>query len=160
MLAEGSLQNKVFPAKREFLQSLQRGFQRWCKENGLPSIPRSQCADLGQILWSTHTSNITQHITRTSIQSLEPHVQGAVFHCEDKHASSLRVFCPCLYYQVINNTFLDPAVFSTVDQHPDEMVSVYGFDLDGQIWKILPMGHWKRLSTSLRLHPSQKEEKL
>lgn len=96
---EGSLQNKVFSSKRH------------------------QCADLGQDLWSTHTSHVTQHITRSSIQSLESHFQGAVFHCEDKHASSLRIFCPCLYRQAIDTTFLDPAVFTAVDEHPDEVVS-------------------------------------
>ena len=32
--------------------------------------------------------------------------------------------------------------------------------LDGQIWEILPMGPWKRPSTSLRLHPGQKEKTL
>ena len=116
--------NKVFPSKREFLQSLQGSIQRWCKDTGLPCIPRSQIADLGQTLWSTHTSNITQQITRISIQSLESHFQGAVFHCEDTHASSLRIFCPCLYHQAVDNTFLGPAVFGTVDQHPKEMVSV------------------------------------
>ena len=62
---KSSLQSEIF-----FSHSSE-AFQRWCKENGLPSIPRSQCADLGQALWSTHTSNITQHITRNSIQLLE-----------------------------------------------------------------------------------------
>ena len=138
MLAEGSLQNTVFPAERDFLQSLQRGLQRCCKENGLPSIPRSQCANLGQAFWSTHTSNITQHITRNSIQLLESHFQGAIFHCEDKHASSLRIFCPCLYYQAIDNTFLDPAVFSTVDQHPAEMVSALVSTLTDTFGKSYP----------------------
>ena len=130
MLAEGSLQNKVFPAERDFLQSLQGGLQRCCKENGLPSIPRSQCANLGQAFWS-HTSNITQHITRNSIQLLESHFQGAIFHCEDKHASSLRIFCPCLYYQAIDNTFLDPAVFST-------LVSVLDSSLGDKFGKSYP----------------------
>ena len=31
----------------------------------------------------------------------------AVFHCEDKHASSLRNFCPCLFNKNIERPFLD-----------------------------------------------------
>ena len=31
LLAEGSLQNKIFPLKRDFIQSLQRGILNWCK---------------------------------------------------------------------------------------------------------------------------------
>ena len=57
--------------------------------------------NLGQNLWSTHTSLITNHITRSSIQHLEQLFQGA----EDKHASSLRIFCPCLYSKALNAPF-------------------------------------------------------
>ena len=85
VLAEGSLQNKVFPQKREFLRIL-LAILNWCKFNGLPSIPKHQIQDLGT---HTHTSHITNHITRSSIQHVEQLFQGAVFHCEDKHVGGL-----------------------------------------------------------------------
>ena len=46
VLAEGSLQNKVFPQKREFLRILHRGILNGCKFNGLPSIPKHHVQDL------------------------------------------------------------------------------------------------------------------
>lgn len=68
VLAEGSLQNRVFPQKREFLHLLQRGILQWCKFNGHPSIPKSMIQDLGSTLWSSHTS----HLTNLSNSSLVP----------------------------------------------------------------------------------------
>lgn len=85
--------------------------------------------------WSTHTSSIIQHITRSSIQTLESLFPGAIFHCEDNHASCLRIFCPCLCYQAIERTFLDPAVFSQVDQSPEAMVLALVSKLETQYGK-------------------------
>jgi hypothetical protein len=42
--------------------------------------------------------------------------EGAIFHCEDKQASSLRIYCPCLYHQAIENTFMDSSIFEPVTQ--------------------------------------------
>ena len=105
VLAERSLQNKVFSQKREFLHLLQRGILQWCKFNGLPSIPKSQIQDLGSTLWSSHISHLTNHITCSSIQNLEQLFPGAVIHCEDKHASSVRIFCPCCTIRQLRRHF-------------------------------------------------------
>ena len=123
VLAEGSLQNKVFPQQREFSYLLQRGIFQWCKFNGLPSIPKSMILDLSSTLWSSHTSHLTNHITRSSIKKLEQVFPGAVFHCEDKHSSSLRIFCPGLHHQAIEKTFLDPEVFAPVNDTPQNITS-------------------------------------
>ena len=48
---------------------------------------------------------------------------GAVFNCEDKRASSLRIFCPCLYHQAIEKTFLDPEVFASIPHTPQYITS-------------------------------------
>ena len=138
VLAEGSLQNKVFPQKRDFIQSLQCGILNWCKYNGLPSIPKAQVHDLGQTLWSTHTTLITNHITRSSIQQLENLFPGVVFHCEDKRASSLRIFGPCLYHTAIERTFLDPDVFGQVDDEPEVIMSTLVTQLESQYGKSYP----------------------
>ena len=94
----------------------------------------------------SHFQHITQHIIHNSIQSLESHFQGAVFHCEDKHASSLRIFT------------IRPSTTHFLIQQFSAQLTNTRFYFGGQIWKILPMGHWQRPSTSLRLHPSQNKE--
>ena len=48
---------------------------------------------------------------------------GAIFHCEDKHASSLRNFCPCLYFQASETTFMDASIFETAHQNPQALVT-------------------------------------
>ena len=108
---------------RGFSSELQRGILQWCKHNGLPSMPKPTIQDLGSELWSSHLSHLTNHITRSSIKHLEQLFPGAVFHCEDKHASSLRIFCPCLYHQAIEKTFLDPEVFAPIPHTPQYITS-------------------------------------
>ena len=83
--------------------------------------------------------------------NLEQLFPGAVFHCEDKHASSLRIFCPCLYHQAIEKTFLDPEVFAPVPNTPqyitsalvDQLLQQYGRSYPWAIGKgrQLPSGY-------------------
>ena len=81
-------------------------------------MPKSTIQVLCSELWTSHLSHLdTNHITRSSIKQLEQLFPGAVFHCEDKHASSLRIFCPCLYHQAIEKTFLDPEVSALIPPH-------------------------------------------
>ena len=115
-----------------------RTLMEWCKFNGVPSIPKASIHDLASTLWTSHLSHLTHHITRTSIDKLAQLFPGAVFHCEDKHASSLRIFCPCLYFQAIDNTFMDPAVFNSVSQSPQYITSVLIDQLLQQYGKSYP----------------------
>ena len=89
VIAEDSLLNKVFPVKKGYLAVLARGLCKWTKDNGLPSIPKSKIADLGQLLWQQHSQHLTNHITKTTIKTLESTFEGAIFHCEDKQLSLL-----------------------------------------------------------------------
>ena len=137
-LLKGPFKTRFSLKNRDFLRILLRGILNWCKFNGLPSIPKHQIQDLGHSLWSTHTSHIINHITRSSIQHLEQLFQGAFFHCEDKHASSLRIFCPCLYSKAIERTFLDPDVFGQVHETPDVITSALVAKLVRQYHKSYP----------------------
>ena len=123
VIAEGSLSNKVFPSKKEYLNQLHHGLRQWTKRNGLPSMPAKDIEHFGNQLWQGHHRHITHHITKSSITQLQSTFEEAIFHCEDKQASSLRIYCPCLYYQAISNTFQDPSIFETVDADPSTTVS-------------------------------------
>ena len=57
---------------------------------------------------------LRHHIRRQTITSLTSTFPGAIFHCEDKQASSLRIFCPVLYHSAISKTFLDKDVFEII----------------------------------------------
>ena len=117
VIAEGSLSNKVFPSKKECQNQMRLGMKNWTKRNGLPSMPNSDISDLCQHLWSEHTKQITNHITKSSITQFQTTFDGAIFHCEDKQSSSLRIYCPCLYYQSIEQTFQDPSIFDPRRPH-------------------------------------------
>ena len=123
VIAEGSLSNKVFPSKKEYLNQLHHGLRQWTKRIGLPSMPAKDIEYFGKQLWQEHHQHITQHITKSSITQLQSTFEEAVFHCEDKQASSLRIYCPCLYYQAISNTFQDQSIFENVDADPTTTVA-------------------------------------
>ena len=123
VIAEGSLSNKVFPSKKEYLNQLHSGLRQWTKRNGLPSMPLTDIENFGKQLWHEHHQHVTQHITKSSITQLHSTFEEAVFHCEDKQASSLRIYCPCLYYKAISNTFQDQSIFENVDADPTTTVT-------------------------------------
>ena len=157
VIAEGSLSNKVFPSKKEYHNQMRLGLKNWTKRNGLPSMPHTSISDLCHHLWSEHTQRITNHITKSSITQLQSTFEGAIFHCEDKHSSSLRIYCPCLYYQSIEQTFQDPSIFEQLPDKASSMVTSLVDSLQRQHGKANP---WLWPPTSIRLHFGQTKEGL
>ena len=138
VIAEGSLLNKVFPSKKEYFNQMRLAIKTWTKKNGLPSMPQASVSDLCHHLWSEHTQQVTNHITKSSINQLQSTFEGAIFHCEDKHASSLRIFCPCLYYQSISSTFQDLSIFEPLPDEPSSIVTSLVESLHRQHGKAYP----------------------
>ena len=138
VIAEGSLLNKVFPSKKEYFNQMRLAIKTWTKKNGLPSMPQASISDLCHHLWSEHTQQVTNHITKSPINQLQSTFEGAIFHCEDKHASSLRIFCPCLYYQSISSTFQDLSIFEPLPDEPSSIVTSLVESLHRQHGKAYP----------------------
>ena len=53
-------------------------------------------------------------------------------------SSSLRTFCPCLYYQAIEQTFQDPSIFEPVSLDPASLVTSLVTSLQQQHGKAYP----------------------
>jgi hypothetical protein len=159
VIAEGSLSNKVFPSKKEFQNQLRLGLRSWTQRNGLPSMPNSNITDLCHQLWTEHMTHITNHITKQSIGKLRDTFDGAVFHCEDKHASSLRIFCPCLYYQSIETTFADPSIFEQLPTEPSSIVTSLVDSLQRQYGRAYPwaVGSGRQLPSGYILAKRKKD---
>ena len=104
-IATGSLQNKIFPSKREIWKNLQQAFVHWHKKNGIPAIPTRVLEELWTTSWTQHSQHLHDHISHYDITQFGKLFPGAVFHNEDKRATSLRVYCPCLYFECLQNTF-------------------------------------------------------
>jgi len=159
VIAEGSLSNKVFPSKKEFHNQLRLGLRAWTQRNGLPSMPNSNITDLCHQLWAEHTTHITNHITKQSIGKLRDTFEGAIFHCEDKHASSLRIFCPCLYYESIEKTFADPSIFEQLPTEPSSIVTSLVDSLQRQHGRAYPwaVGSGRQLPSGYILAKRKKD---
>ena len=159
VIAEGSLSNKVFPSKKEYHNQMRQAVKTWTKKNGLPSMPQANISDLCHHLWSEHTQQLTNHITKSSINQLQSTFDGAIFHCEDKHASSLRIYCPCLYYQSIESTFQDPSIFEQLPDEPSSTVSSLVESLHRQHGKAYPwaVGSGRQLPSGYILAKRKKD---
>ena len=116
-IATGSLQNKIFPPSKEIYKSLRSALTTWTTRNSLPSL---QCAHLDN-LWTrslhSHRTSLQNHITHKDIMRFKQ-----VFHNEDKRATSLRIYCPKIYYQCLTKTFADPLVFRKLDTSPTQII--------------------------------------
>ena len=106
-IATGSLQNRIFPSKQEIWKILQKAFTQWHQRNAIPSIPNRVLEDLWTTSWTQHRRQLHNHISHYDITQFTKLFPGAVFHNEDKRATSLRIYCPCLYFECLQNTFSD-----------------------------------------------------
>ena len=158
VIAEGSLSNKVFPSKKEYHNQMRLGFRTWTKKNGLPSMPQANISDLCHHLWSEHTQQITNHITKSSINQLQSTFDGAIFHYK-KHASSLRIYCPCLYYQSIESTFQDPSIFRTTTRRTSLHCILTCRIPPSPTWKSLSLGSGLWPSTPIRIYFGKTKER-
>eukprot|EP00435_Cladocopium_sp_Y103_P052640 s290_g16.t1 len=137
-LCSGSLLNKVFPSKRDYGRQMSQSFRLWARTNGLPSIPTARFQELIDTLWSQHKAQLTSHLTKTTITQLQDLFPHAIFHCEDKHASSLRIFCPVLYFEAIYKTLMDPQVFVSREDSPTQVVDTLVARLQTQYGRSYP----------------------
>lgn len=61
-----------------------------------------------------------------------------MFHNEDKRATSLRIFCPVVYYECVTNTFSDPLVFRKLDTTPNAIIDDTIAEITKQFGKTCP----------------------
>ena len=137
-IATGSLQNKIFPPSKEIYKSLRSAMTTWTTRNSLPSLPKAHLDALWQRSLQSHTSSLNQHITHKDITRFKQLFPEAIFHNEDKRATSLRIYCPVIYYQCLNKTFADPLVFRKLDDSPNHIIQKTIADINRQFGKSYP----------------------
>ena len=120
----GSLNNKIFPNKKTLKKLFIDAFQLWCKQNAIPCPPERWILQQFEPLWNDHQNQISDHLTAATIRQLQEQFPDCVFHNEDKRASSLRIFCPCQYFQSINKTFSDTTIFARSLETPEVCLRV------------------------------------
>ena len=114
----GSLNNKIFPNKKELQRLFLEAFHQWTKLNAIPCPSDEWILQQLSPILADHSRRITNHITAATTRQLKEQFPDCVFHNEDKRASSLRIFCPCQYFQCIDKTLLDSAIFARSSETP------------------------------------------
>ena len=81
-----------------------------------------------------------------------------MFHNEDKRATSLRIYCPCLYFEFLETTFADPKVFRRLDASPSHLIHTIMEKLTKRFKKSYPwsLGRGRELPNAYIL-PKQKK---
>ena len=128
-LLTGSMNNRFFPDEAHCQEKFLNNLHQWTQRNRLPTMPLHEKQRLFDQLWADHHPLVPTAMSASTIRHVQQRFPGCEFHCEDKKASSLRIFCPCLYYLAIENTFMDKKVFSQIDLHPEECVQAYVEDI-------------------------------
>ena len=121
-IATGSLQNKIFPPSKEIYTSLRSALQSWTTRNSLPSLPKTHLDELWQRSIHSHYTALHNHITHKDITRFKQLFPEAIFHNEDKRATSLRIYCPVIYFQCLTKTFADPLVFRKLEDNPSDII--------------------------------------
>ena len=97
-IATGSLQNKIFPPSKEIQTSLRLALRTWTTRNSLPSLQKTHIDELWHRSIQSHYNTLHNHITHKDIVRFKRLFPEAIFHNEDKRATSLRIYCPVLYF--------------------------------------------------------------
>ena len=137
-IATGSLQNKIFPPSREIYTSLRSALQTWTTKNSLPSLPKVHLDELWQRSIHSHHTSLHNHITHKDITRFKQLFPEAIFHNEDKRATSLRIYCPVIYFQCLTKTFADPLVFRKLEDSPNYIIEKTIAEITKQFGKSYP----------------------
>ena len=137
-IATGSLQNKIFPPSKEIQTSLRLALRTWTTRNSLPSLQKTHIDDLWHRSIQSHYNTLHNHITHKDIVRFKRLFPEAIFHNEDKRATSLRIYCPVLYFQCLTTTFADPLVFRKLENSPNEIIEKTIAEINHQFGKAYP----------------------
>ena len=137
-IATGSLQNKIFPPSKEIHTSLRLALRSWTTRNSLPSLPKTHLDALWQQSIHSHYTALHNHITHKDIVRFKRLFPDAIFHNEDKRATSLRIYCPVIYFECLTKTFADPLVFRKLEESPSDIIEKTIAEINKQFGKSYP----------------------
>ena len=69
-LVGGSLNNKIFPNKKNMKKLFIEAFHLWCKQNAIPLPPEQWILQHFEPLWHDHAQRISDHLTAATIKTI------------------------------------------------------------------------------------------
>ena len=116
-----------YPAKEAYFRIAETSFKKWLDSNSFPGQFHSQAQDRWaswiEDQWTIHMQALNTAATYCfdHIQKIKKLFEGMIFHCEDHAADKLSMFCPGVYYRMVDKTFQDKAVFRACSMSPAEV---------------------------------------
>ena len=123
-------------------------------------FPQEDVTSLLDRLWQQHREGLGNHIRKQTITSLTSTFPGAVFHCEDKQASSLRIFCPVLYHSAISKASMDKDVFELLTSSQEQVLETMTRSLQQKFGRSYPwaLGKGQQLPSGYILPKKEKRK--
>ena len=159
LLQQAHFTTKIFPPSKEIYKVLLSALSTWTTRNSLPSPHRNTIDELWSQSLTQHHSSLRNHITHKDITRFKQQFPNAVFHNEDKRATSLRIYCPIIYHRCLSATFADPLVFKKLEDSPNQLIAQTIADIKTQFGKQYPwaLGTGKDLPNAYVL-PKRKKQ--
>ena len=75
----GSLNNKIFPNKKDLKKLFFEAIHNWSKLNSIPCPPDHWVLQYFEPIWQDHNNRITEHLTAATIQQLQEQFKDCIF---------------------------------------------------------------------------------
>ena len=134
----GLASKQNFPTIQRIHTSLRLALRSWTTRNSLPSLPKTHLDALWQQSIHSHYTALHNHITHKDIVRFKRLFPDAIFHNEDKRATSLRIYCPVIYFECLTKTFADPLVFRKLEESPSDIIEKTIAEINKQFGKSYP----------------------
>ena len=120
-----SAKDSYYPAKKQYIASLQDIFQKWCRRNN--NVPLLTAATLANKIWPAHLKALALRTVYTfaDVVKVRKLLEGFVIHCEDHEPTRFCIYCPLHYFKVISRTFTDKSVFGQLQLGPSALLAMF-----------------------------------
>jgi hypothetical protein len=120
-ILQGSTKNTFFPAKHIMRKTFMMCFQRWARNNSLPTT----FVNLDKLFeeeWRAHSAATQDVFTFHDLQKIRQLLGDCVWHIEDHCSTAFRAYCPVIYHRALQGTFCTSSAFEAV---PTSITALY-----------------------------------
>ena len=117
----GSSKNTFYTSKQRWMQLAMKKFKSWARHHGLPEATCENWHLHMQTQWNLHYKQLQDNPNNfkfNHVVRIKKDTECMVVHNEDHAPTKFMLYCPCLYYKLVQATFGDKAIFKKHEIEP------------------------------------------
>lgn len=125
-ILKGSSKNTFYPTKDRWMHRCMTSFKRWLSHHGMPRTCCENWHLMMQTQWDKHVQHLKEHPTTFQFRHmkvLHTGLDSMVVHNQDHDPTKFMLYCPILYYNLVQATFNDPQIFTKHEMSPADLHS-------------------------------------